>query len=534
MTPQMPKNTPTTLVAFSDLGAWNLYFLIKFFLYVNGSLNFHFLENIAFLLFLIAPFQNRLIYQIRQFIMVPVGIALLYYDSWLPSFDKLKVQLLNMAEFDISYLWELVLRVFNVQLIGALIVAVLCYHYLKYWLKFTTITVALFCYFIVAEFYQDGSEVDTQVVKSTIGVTPKNTKNYASADEQLAQFYQQESQRKVDFSDTKLNQPFELLLLNVCSLSWDDLKHTGLENHVLFDKFDVMFTQFNSATSYSGPAAIRLLRASCGQRSHTQLYADADQQCYLFNNLSELGFDQDLLMNHDGKFDNFEEYIRKDGRWNVPNKLTLTTEVIQKSFDGSPIYSDRRLFDQWLANMGSSAKATLYNTVSLHDGNKILGNQSRLNSLENFHPRLLSLLNDINYLFEKIELSGRKVMVVLVPEHGAGIKGDSLQLPGMREFPSYNVTHVPVGVRLFGATKPQTQTLTVDSPSSYLAISKLVQQVIDKDVFGQGQTSLSEIINTLPSTDFVSENDSAKVIQHKGSFQMKVSDEDWIKYGDNQ
>ena len=46
----------------------------------------------------------------------------------------------------------------------------------------------------------------------------------------------------------------------------------------------------------SGPAAIRLLRASCGQTSHTNLYQPANNDCYLFDNLSKLGFTQQLMM----------------------------------------------------------------------------------------------------------------------------------------------------------------------------------------------------------------------------------------------
>lgn len=533
MTTPIPEQKKTSLVAFADLGAWNLYFLLKLYLFYNGSIGFHFLENIAFLLFIIAPFRHKFLYQIRQIIVVPVGIALFYYDSRLPGFEKTLSQLMNLADFDFSYLMELVLRFVNFKLVATLVVTIFFYTYLKNWIKFTSITVGLFIYFLIVQYYPTESADDIKVVNSNNMPMTRNAQTYDNPDEQLSQFYKRESQRNVDYNGVELNQPFELLFLHVCSLAWDDLRETGLDTHVLFDKFDVMFQEFNSATSYSGPAAIRLLRASCGQKPHSQLYSPADNQCYLFNNLAQLGFGHKLLMNHDGKFANFEKNVRQDGGWNVPNQFDVTTPLIQKSFDGSPIYSDRYLFDQWLSNIGTTPNATLYNTVSLHDGNKIIGNQSRLNSLESFHPRLLSLLNDINYLFEKIEQSGRKVMVVLVPEHGAGLKGDSLQLPGMREFPSHNVTHVPVGVRLFGTTKRPEQTLNVNSPTSFLALSQLVEQVVEKDIFGEPTATLAEIVNALPETDFVSENDSAIVIQHKGVYKMKIDKEDWIEYGND-
>ncbi|MEI9292520.1 cellulose biosynthesis protein BcsG, partial [Pseudomonas aeruginosa] len=79
-------------------------------------------------------------------------------------------------------------------------------------------------------------------------------------------------------------QPFELLVINICSLSWSDIEAAGLMSHPLWSHFDIEFKNFNSATSYSGPAAIRLLRASCGQTSHTNLYQPANNDCYLFDN----------------------------------------------------------------------------------------------------------------------------------------------------------------------------------------------------------------------------------------------------------
>ncbi|WP_251277537.1 cellulose biosynthesis protein BcsG, partial [Enterobacter hormaechei] len=79
---------------------------------------------------------------------------------------------------------------------------------------------------------------------------------------------------------------------NICSLSWSDIEAAGLMDHPLWKHFDFVFKNFNSETSYSGPAAVRLLRASCGQLSHTNLYQPSGADCYLFENLAKLGFNQ--------------------------------------------------------------------------------------------------------------------------------------------------------------------------------------------------------------------------------------------------
>ncbi|VTR49658.1 cellulose synthase operon protein YhjU [Serratia fonticola] len=44
-----------------------------------------------------------------------------------------------------------------------------------------------------------------------------------------------------------------MLIINICSLAWADLDAVNLRNHPLWAKMDIMFTNFNSATAYSGP-----------------------------------------------------------------------------------------------------------------------------------------------------------------------------------------------------------------------------------------------------------------------------------------
>ncbi|MBZ7309191.1 cellulose biosynthesis protein BcsG, partial [Klebsiella oxytoca] len=108
-------------------------------------------------------------------------------------------------------------------------------------------------------------------------------------------------------------QPFDVLIINICSLSWSDIEAAGLMEHPLWKHFDLLFKNFNSATSYSGPAAARLLRASCGQLSHANLYQPSGSECYLFENLAKLGFTQQLMLGHNGVFGDFLKELRSLG-----------------------------------------------------------------------------------------------------------------------------------------------------------------------------------------------------------------------------
>ena len=141
----------------------------------------------------------------------------------------------------------------------------------------------------------------------------------ATLDAYLQNFYDTEAGRHVEFKPSpSAAQPFDLLLINICSMAWDDLDSVGLRDNPLLQQMDVVFDNFNSATSYSGPAAIRLLRASCGQQPHSKLYGVAPEQCLLMDDLRKLGFDSEVMLNHTGQFEGFIDEVRSQGLLPAP------------------------------------------------------------------------------------------------------------------------------------------------------------------------------------------------------------------------
>lgn len=120
---------------------------------------------------------------------------------------------------------------------------------------------------------------------SAVGTAPSpagNDGSRALLDRVLESFYNKEAKRQVNFTEASSDAvPFDVLFLHICSLSWDDLRVAGLTPHPLFERFDLLFTNFNSVSSYSGPATIRLLKATCGQPSHHDLYQIVAGHCYL-------------------------------------------------------------------------------------------------------------------------------------------------------------------------------------------------------------------------------------------------------------
>ncbi len=327
---QFTQNTamPSSLWQYwRGLSGWNFYFLVKFGLLWAGYLNFHPLLNLVFAAFLLMPLPRYSLHRLRHWIALPIGFALFWHDTWLPGPESIMSRGSQVAGFSTDYLIDLVTRFINWQMIGAIFVLLVAWLFLSQWIRITVFVVAILLWLNVLtlagpsfSLWPAGQPTTTvtttggnaaATVAATggapvVGDMPAQTAppTTANLNAWLNNFYNAEAKRKSTFPSSLPAdaQPFELLVINICSLSWSDIEAAGLMSHPLWSHFDIEFKNFNSATSYSGPAAIRLLRASCGQTSHTNLYQPANNDCYLFDNLSKLGFTQHLMMGHNGQF----------------------------------------------------------------------------------------------------------------------------------------------------------------------------------------------------------------------------------------
>ena len=146
-------------------------------------------------------------------------------------------------------------------------------------------------------------------------------------------------------------------------------------DHPLWKHFDIVFKNFNSATSYSGPAAVRLLRASCGQLSHTTCISRPAPIATCLKT-AKLGFNQQLMLGHNGLFGDFLKELRSLGGMQSPLMDQTGLPVSLQAFDGSPVYEDLAVLNRWLKTEEASSNprnATFYNTLPLHDGNHFPG-----------------------------------------------------------------------------------------------------------------------------------------------------------------
>ncbi|URQ60932.1 cellulose biosynthesis protein BcsG [Pantoea alhagi] len=547
------KKTPSSTAAFwrswRGLGGWNFYFLIKFALLWFGYLNFHALTNLVFLAWLLFPLPSLRLHRLRSWISLPLGFALFWHDTWLPGLESIISQGGQLAGFSSAYLLDLVNRFINWQMVGAAFVMLVLYLFISQWVRITVLVTLLLIWINVVNLAGPAvSLLPNKAATPDVVLNNKTPANNAAADKNaldesapptsanltayLNRFYQTEKQRVTQFPATLSpdSQPFDILIINICSLAWSDIDAVQLRDHPLWKHFDILFSNYNSATGYSGPAGIRLLRASCGQTSHSDLYKPADRQCYLFDNLAKLGFKEQLMMDHSGVFGNYLKELRVDGDLQAPLMSQAGIAPELTSFDGSPVYNDAQLMQRWLDDRVQSSDArtaTFYNLIPLHDGTRALGSTGTAP----YKPRAQVLFDQLDAFLTNLEKSGRQVLVMVVPEHGAAVVGDKMQMSGLRDIPSPGITHVPVGIRFVGMKAPhQGQALTVDTPTSLLAISELISRVVDGQVFNAANVNMSVLTENLPQTPVVSENDNAIVMMYQGKPWIRLNGGDWVPY----
>ena len=512
------------------MGYWSIYFLAKLGLFYSGYLGFHWLANLIFAIALVLPLASSRSQLIRKLLAFPVGLALLYYDSWLPPIMRTLSQVGNLAGFDRGYLLELLGRFVNVWILSALICLLVVFLLLRHRLRFATL---VFLGILNVAFTHMDDKATSSVLSNPISMVGNAAATVQDPNTELASFYTAERQKHVNFqSISNSTAPFDVVFLHVCSLSWDDLNYIGESDEPLLKRFDVVFHQFNSAASYSGPAALRLFHSNCGQLPHHALYEPGPQQCNLFKSFEEAGFDVHGLLNHDGHFDHFAAEV--EGESGVGRKLedNRFAPVFMRSFDDTPIYEDYDLLSRWWGQQGISAKprALYYNTISLHDGDIIPGVSSR-HSLETYKPRLDKLMSDFDRFITFLEQQGRPVVVILVPEHGAALRGDKMQISGMREIPNPSITIVPAAIKLVGFKGKTGGPIQVDKPVSYTAISTLLADFIADSPFAvSGGKPLADRVQNLPETPFVSENADVVVMRRGNGYVMRSQDGIWVNY----
>ena len=114
---------------------------------------------------------------------------------------------------------------------------------------------------------------------------------------------------------------------------------------------------------------------------------------------------------------------------------------------------------------------------------------------------------------DQVASSGRDAVILFVPEHGMALRGSALQAPGLRDVPLPHITLVPVGIKLIRSGNHQVPAgqAMISKPTSYLALSYLLASFFGKNPFKSEALALNPIMDSIPETDFIAENEATRV-----------------------
>ena len=120
------------------MGLWSAYFFAKLMLYADGYIDFSPWLNLAFAVFTALPPKNARQRFAKNLLAVPLGILLLYSDSWLPPITRALSQAQNLRSFTLQFLWELLGRFISWKVVAELAAMLIAYGLARRKLRLST------------------------------------------------------------------------------------------------------------------------------------------------------------------------------------------------------------------------------------------------------------------------------------------------------------------------------------------------------------------------------------------------------------
>jgi cellulose synthase operon protein YhjU len=517
------------------------YFLFKIYLFEKGSITLDIPYNLAFLLYCVVPMpqsfsRHTTLRFVKTTSVLILALMLLWHDSWLPPIVEAGIFLNQQGIPSLSYIISFIGGFLSMSLVIVSIALLLISLLVRRYKATTTLLLTILIIavpFIPLNFShsQNNASLEPQIDPAAEAADTNPAKR-------LEAFYSSESERVILFKKPAPSAvPFDIVIVHVCSFSWDDMKTIGMtQDDPFFKQFDYFFTNFNSATGYSGPAVVRLLQSSGGQRSHNEIFKkDTPKTSMLFDGLASIGYENYVAMSHDGKYGDYLKSMKDNGLNKaimfLPEKLTPTALFFDSK---TPLFSDYAMMKKWFdARQASRSEraALYYNSVLLHAGSHWVGEKSwaSRDKTDQYKEVTTVLLKDIKKFVELLKTSKRNTVLVFVPEHGRALNGSPFQPPDMRDIPLPKITRVPVGIKFIGPkfNNAKVQQHVITKPTSYFALSWLLSKFVENSPFGNNALAPDDILFKVPKTDFVSEHEWNRIIEMDGKYYYSGKDKKW-------
>ena len=522
--PKISPDAPLETV-WKGAGWFNVYFFAKFALAYFGYLNLEPAYNALLFAAVVLPIGTRAFDLLRNVVCALAAAALLWHESWLPGPEAIRANAHNLTDFTASFLLDFVVNAVNPVILAWLAAGIVAWLFLRRWIRFSTLTVIglvvtafpqLVTWALPTEKEAPAKEVaaapeSAPALRSERAAGPLQPPQPANGtgedvDRWLTAFFTQEENRGVSLPAEAIPESvsgvFDIAVVNICSLSNDDLAATGLHTR---DR--------RRCVSSPPPADSPRIRPSTASAVRSASFSTALRRPG--GKTGSISTTTDVSTTISPRF----------ASWRASPRPSTTS----RSFTSATKPSTARPFTTTQTSSTSGSRTSLFNLVALHDGNRAPGSAKSFD----YAPLAKSLLDDLEGIMDRIEKSGRPVLFIVVPEHGAAVRGDKIQMARLREIPSPKITNVPVLVKFFGL-KLDGALRTIEAPTSYLALAELMARTATSGVYrdreADASAAVDAILMDLPQTRPVSQNANASVVRFAGVHWVRLHAGKWIKY----
>jgi cellulose synthase operon protein YhjU len=422
----------------------------------------------------------------------------------------------------------------NSLMIASLLFLIICIFVRRYQ-KFKVFIAALLAVLIITVPLIYDRLIQSQVQSAKLQSQSSSETPKKNPSEYLESFYNAESQRLIMFHqpDTE-STPFDIVILHISSLSWDDLKEIGItQEDPFFKQFDYLFTNFNSAVISDSGAVMRLMLSNCGQKSNKEINKDElpNNMCLLIERLTSVGYTPYVSMDSNDINGDYAKIFKKIG---FNKAVTITKENLTANAlyldEKSPLYSNYAILKKWFDTRKSlrSERTFLYhNSILLKQGSHWIDDKqwTSRDNRDQYKDVYSSLLKDIQQFIDLLKSSKRNTLLIIIPEYGRYLSVNSKA----EDMPLPKITKVPVGIKFIGPIFNDTivQQHIISKPASYFAISWILSKFIENSPFGKTPMTSEDIVFKIPMTDFVSEQDGRVIMEMDGSYLFYGEDKKW-------
>ena len=210
-------------------GWFNVFFAAEFLLAAGDWISLNLVLNALLMVWLLVPLNRPALALGRNVAGWIAALALIYAESWLPGLESLTANAKNIQGFSWDYLTELAGDLVNWQMAAWLVVLAALYLFLRNWLRLSVFTVLYFAAGVVLPWaWQELRPAD--VTDETAPILEAKTDAGAADNAAVAQWhtafldYEKNRRARLPAGLSEKDTPFDILILNICSLANDDLE----------------------------------------------------------------------------------------------------------------------------------------------------------------------------------------------------------------------------------------------------------------------------------------------------------------------